>query len=137
MSSTETSLAWHYQNSLIYMSLEDSAASELLPLFQGGRYGGNYQSWQREVAKLIGVALTAEFVQIKDGLGYFTKNTKPADVEAIYLHSSVQDDLLWMGVQFVATPKLKQLLADEHLNSWDALQSPLNQRFLENIPTLK
>ncbi|MDM0059525.1 hypothetical protein [Variovorax fucosicus] len=127
MSDAGKSLRQSHKNALINLGLEDASALDLFPDYVGGRYGDALDEWRFAVSKFVRLALSVKLMAVKNGLGYFDDDADSANIENIYKNTSIDEDALWMGVQFVATDMFRKILTEEIIYTWMAFNYEINQ----------
>ena len=134
MNQDQQLLALSYQKTLIYLGLEDIAAVFMLPEIGGGQGLNENGSGVSAVTGFLHINALCGFIEISSGEEILEGDDAPESLKAAYLNSSPEDrPEIWMGIQFSATNKLRELLEKNNLLRWDAMSEELSQGFIDSI----
>lgn len=117
------------QQQIIRAALDDFSPNAMLPATNGGQFGETPTEWRKAVVSLVRSLVAAELITPISGL----ENYQDKSSEEIARLLEVGDpdngfdaELVWDIMHFFGTPKLRALMKELALDSWDALQSGLS-----------
>lgn len=120
-------------------SLDDFTPNAVLPNFSGGQYGPAPERWKQEVIAflcanigcgLIEATHRPEIAARRDVLALRNLLTD-GDVE-----NHIPVDILWDFLYFNGTDKLKVMLEEINLHTWDAVSLAPNANLIVNLTAL-
>ena len=117
------------QEQLIYAVLDEFTPNDALPQLHGGEYGSTPELWRDTVIEFVRVMLEAGLIAPVGGEDGYADSSFEEIINMLRFgdpENGFDTESFWCVIQFFGTEKLRKLMGDLGLASWDKLHTELS-----------
>lgn len=119
------------QKQLVVAVLDDFCPNAALPHLHGGQFGSTPNLWRDAVVQFLSESLTTGLIEVLPTAQRYSQKSA-AEVRRLLIEGDIENglglELVWQVIYFQGTGKLRAMLEECQLDSWDAMSAEVSQR---------